>query len=61
MIDSWTGSGIVDQAVRPKGLVKKGVLDEVLKYFMFNPETEEARFMSNNSGHAENFINNMKK
>ena len=61
LVDSWAGSGIVDQAVRPKGLVKKGALDEVLKYLMFNSKREEARFMSNNSGHAENFINNMRK
>ena len=61
LVDSWAGSGIVDQAVRPKGLVKKGALDEVLKYLMFNPEKEEVRFLSNNSEHAENFINNMKK
>ena len=61
LVDSWTGSGIVDQAILPKGLVKKGALDEVLKYLMFNPEKEETKFMSNNSEHAENFINNMRK
>lgn len=59
LVDSWCGSGIVDQAVRPKGLVKKGALDTVLEYFSFNPAKEKFILYRTNIDNAEEFIKNM--
>ena len=60
LVDCWAGSGIVDQAVRPKGLVKKGALNQLLEFFKFNQDKETVSIYPSDTVEAASFMRYMK-
>lgn len=60
LVDAWVANGITDQAIRPKGFIKKGALDQLLELFRLNLNKEKLEFSDSNSELAKEYIQNMK-
>ncbi len=56
LVDSHSGSGIVGQAVIQEKSNKKGTLQEVLDYLVFNPDKETVKFYNCDTPIAKKYI-----